>query len=137
MPQGTQPIGQSLYDFLDGGKQNGKSVYETSNMSSNAQEVHQSIAYPPGQLDKLTVGSEADATAAIAGIAPGVVSPADDAVVVGGKVTPAGKPDLVGTNSTVVTAPPEITKPAGGLVDVTPTAKDVTSDVFKSYKGKG
>ena len=137
MPQGTQPIGQSLYDFLDGGKQNGKSVYETSNMSSNAQEVHQSIAYPPGQLNKLTVGGEADRTASITGVVPGVVTPPSDTIVVGGKVTPTGKPDLVGTSTTVVTAPPELTKPAGGLADVTPSAKGVTSDIFKSYKGKG
>ena len=137
MPQGTQPIGQSLYDFLDEGKQNGKSVYETSNMSENAQEVHKTIGYPPGQLDKLTVGSSSDTTAAITGIASGVVTPDTDTVVVGAKVTAAGKPDLVGTNSTVVTAPPELTKPAGGLADITPTTKGVSSDIFKSYKGKG
>ena len=136
MPQGTQPIGQSLYDFLDGGKQNGKSVYETSNMSENAQAVHQTIGYPPGQLDKLTVGSSADATASITGVVPGVVTPDTDTVVVGAKVTPVGKPDLEGTSS-VVTAPPELTKPAGGLADITPTTKGVSSDIFKSYKGKG
>jgi len=136
MPQGTQPIGQSLYDFLDGGKQNGKSVYETSNMSENAQAVHQTIGYPPGQLDKLTVGSSTDKTVAITGVVPSVV-PEKDVVVLGDKVTPAGKPDLVGSKSTVVTAPPELTKPAGGLADITPTTKGVSSDIFKSYKGKG
>ena len=136
MPQGTQPIGQSLYDFLDQGKQNGKSVYETSNMSANAQQVHQTIGYPPGQLDKLTVGGHADPMLGT----PAAVVPQADGVVLGGKVVPAGKPDLVGpdpTSNTVVTAPPELTKPAGGLADVTPTAKGVTSDIFTSYKGKG
>lgn len=137
MPQGTQPIGQSLYDFLDKGKQNGKSVYETSNMPPQAQEVHRTIGYPPGQLNKLMVGSDADPTAAITGITPGVVTPSDDTVVLGGKGTQAGKVDLVGTRTNVVTAPPELTKPAGGLAENTPTAKGTSDQIFKSHKNKG
>jgi len=137
MPSATQPIGQSLFDFLSEGKQNGKNVYETSSMPQRTEDLHATIAYPQGQLNKLTVGEGATSTAAFTGVEPAAAF-ASDAVVLGAKNTPAGKPDLVGpSKSTVVTAPAELTAPLAGLTDLTPSTSATTDQIFKSHKGKG
>jgi hypothetical protein len=133
MPATTQPIGQSLFDFLSDGKPNGKNVYEVSSMPESVQELHATIAYPSGQLKVGEGGS--DLTAALAGTAVGNQPDPSDAVILGGKTTPAGKPDLVGSApSTVVTAP-ETADVAAGLPDLTPSTSETNARIFKSHKG--
>ena len=68
MAHSTLPEGQSLYDFLHEGKSNEKDVYEHSSMSEHAEDVHRTIGYPQGQLNKLEIGTHCtDLTAAITG----------------------------------------------------------------------
>ncbi|MFM2079574.1 MAG: hypothetical protein RLZZ124_784 [Cyanobacteriota bacterium] len=138
MPTSTLPEGQSLYDFLSQGKPNGKNVYETSSMPQRTEDLHRTIGYPQGQLNKLEIGSRtSDLTTAITGAEPANAAPVD-AVILGQKASPAGKPDLVGpAKSTVVTAPAEFLAPAAGLPDLTPSSGSTLDQIFKSHKGKG
>ena len=138
MPTSTLPEGQSLYDFLCEGKANGKNVYETSSMPERTEDLHRTIGYPHGQLEKLDVGAQmSDLTTAITGIEPAFHAAAD-AVVLGQKPSSAGKPDLVGpAKPTVVTAPSEYLNPVAGLPDLTPSSGNTLDQIFKSHKGKG
>jgi hypothetical protein len=135
MPTSTLPEGQSLYDFLSQGKPNGKNVYETSSMPQRTEDLHRTIGYPQGQLNKLDIGAQAtDLTTAITGADP--AAPAA-AVILGQKSSPAGKPDLVGpARSTVVTATADMLTPAAGLPDLTPSSGSTIDQIFKSHKGK-
>mgnify|MGYP006279442087 CR=1 FL=1 len=134
MPQ-TQPIGQSLYDFLETSKTSTKGVVDTLVQAKSNPDIQGLASSLSQQAGKLIVGLQSDLTAAITGIAPGVVTPKSDTVIVGGKVTPTGKPDLVGSRSTIVTAPPEFTKPSGSIPDLAPPVKSITDQIFKSYRG--
>ncbi|MFM7314310.1 MAG: hypothetical protein ACKO0M_14305 [Cyanobium sp.] len=135
MAHSTLPEGQSLYDFLHEGKQNGKDVYEHS-MSQHAEDIHRTIGYPQGQLNKLEIGNKTtDLTSTITGTES--VASTAAAVVLGQKNPTASKPDLVGpAKSTVVTAPPQMLAHNGGLPDLTPSAGSISNDIFKSHKGK-
>lgn len=130
----TEPIGQSLFDFLSEGKTNGKNVYETSSMPQRTEDLHATISYPQGQLNKLTVGDGAAATTAEITAFDPVVA-VSDAVVIGGKTTPIGKPDLVGpSKSTVVTAGPELISRGNGLPEIVPNNGKLDDQIFKSHK---
>lgn len=137
MPTSTLPEGQSLYDFLSQGKPNGKNVYETSSMPQRTENLHRTIGYPQGQLNRLDIGAQAtDLTTAITGADP-AASASSAAVILGQNSSPAGKPDLVGpAKSTVVTAPAEMLTPAAGLPDLTPSSGSTIDQIFKSHKGK-
>ncbi|MCP9777828.1 MULTISPECIES: hypothetical protein [unclassified Cyanobium] len=138
MPSSTLPEGQSLYDFLSDSKPNGKNVYETSSMPQRTEDLHKTIGYPQGQLNRLEIGSTGSLQIdAITGV-PEVSGPAD-AIVLGQKPATAGKPDLIGspTRSTVVTAPADFLNPVSGLPDLTPSSNGTLDQIFKSSKGKG
>jgi hypothetical protein len=137
MPTSTLPEGQSLYDFLSEGKSNGKDLYETSSMPQRTEDLHRTIGYPQGQLNKLDVGAKAtDLTTAITG-ADSETSASSAAVVLGQKASGVGKPDLVGpAKSTVVTAPAEMLSSTSGLPDLVPSSSNVMDQIFKSHKGK-
>ena len=135
MPASTQPIGQSLFDFLNDGKQNGQSPAAVSSASPTAQAVQASIPTPPGQASKLTVGSTPVVpTAQITGTQGSNVAAT---VVLGQKTTTSGQPDLVGTSTptTVITSPTPTT-PVAGLPNLTPTAASTNDAIFKTYKNK-
>lgn len=121
----TQPLGQSLFDFLEG-----KDFFHHQGgfqAGALGQEIRR---YVYDQLERFHIGAVHDAPGQ-----SGTHALSHDPVVFGAHNAPDGSPDLVGGQEQVVHAQVDLTASLGGIADVILGEGQAESPVFRSHRG--
>lgn len=126
----TQPIGQSLFDFLDG-----KNAFEKIEAIQSGELGREINSFVQAQLDRLHVGFNQDFPwASHGGQETGIPGLSQDAIVFGARNGQSARFDLVNSEGTRISGPNDLQPGLGGLDDALTGQTNPTEQIFKSHR---
>ncbi|MCP9832204.1 hypothetical protein KBY80_12560 [Synechococcus sp. JJ3a-Johnson] len=126
----TQPIGQSLFDFLDG-----KNAFEKIEAIQSGELGREINSFVQAQLDRLHVGFNQDFPwASHGGQETGIPGLSQDAIVFGARNSQSARFDLVNSEGTRISGPDDLQPGLGGLDDALTGQTNPTEQIFKSHR---
>jgi hypothetical protein len=131
MATSTQPIGQSLFDFLDG-----KTAFEKLEAIKSGELGREINSFVQEQLDRLHIGANQDFPwASHPGASHGAPFLDQDAIIFGARHGQHARFDLVNQEGTRVTGPEDLQPGLGGLDANLTSQTNPTDHIFKSHRG--
>jgi hypothetical protein len=131
MATSTQPIGQSLFDFLDG-----KTAFEKLEAIKSGELGREINSFVQEQLDRLHIGANQDFPwGSNPGAGHGAPCLDPDAIIFGARNGQSARFDLVNQEGTRVTGPEDLQPGLGGLDAALTSQPNPTDHIFKSHRG--